>query len=417
MRNKVYRLAAEFRSAAIWKYMYDSELFAVKLPDGSLGYCCVLGNLGKMLALAVYPGDAGLASYRKLGDTREDTDLFRIKERIMSQDCIMCAFDNKEEMEERDLEDIRKSGVKCRAKQSYPLLRRYRPYCVPGFIDDQSDLEILGLALEAGLNIAAKIKANTRNAQFAKMGLGFAEGIPFDRTIPLLEKRSDGDFSWSMVGLPAPSDKQSLTPVLANELQAQMYKKIRKSGAVECELFMCPKPVAHGVANKDGKVSEPEGMPFFPFMMLYVDHADGLVLHCVVTSEPGINAKTTSELTEGLLTCISQYKRPLKLFVRHQRVYALFSGIAEQVGVKLEIKHNLPFVDEAAKDMYQTLEGDDDESNPADEIAKLLNKLEATGGCDAVPNFMVDQLKNLADSEFITAEDKERLLRLIGAKP
>ena len=49
-------LAFRFRKAKLWNKLLDDELFAVQLSDGEIGYCCVMGQLGEHLSLALYVG-------------------------------------------------------------------------------------------------------------------------------------------------------------------------------------------------------------------------------------------------------------------------------------------------------------------------------------------------------------------------
>ncbi len=64
--DQLYDLALAFRKAKLWKRLYDSEIFAVSLSNGEIGYCCIMGCLGEHFALAVYIGEQGMGSYRRL---------------------------------------------------------------------------------------------------------------------------------------------------------------------------------------------------------------------------------------------------------------------------------------------------------------------------------------------------------------
>ena len=64
--DRLYELAFALRKAKPWKTLFDSELFALSLPNGETGYCSVMGFLGEHLAIALYVGNHGLDCYRLL---------------------------------------------------------------------------------------------------------------------------------------------------------------------------------------------------------------------------------------------------------------------------------------------------------------------------------------------------------------
>lgn len=52
--------AVRFADRRLWDRLEDSSVFGVRDPvSGQMGYACVLGALGEMMALCVYRGDEG----------------------------------------------------------------------------------------------------------------------------------------------------------------------------------------------------------------------------------------------------------------------------------------------------------------------------------------------------------------------
>ena len=45
--ERMYELAFRYKKAKLWQRMFDSELFAVKLSDGKIGYCSIMGRMGE----------------------------------------------------------------------------------------------------------------------------------------------------------------------------------------------------------------------------------------------------------------------------------------------------------------------------------------------------------------------------------
>ena len=75
----LFAAAGEFYKLRPWEWMEDSELFGVLNPEtGEIGYCCVMGNLGELLALGVYLGTDGLETYLMMQSGElEETTQFR----------------------------------------------------------------------------------------------------------------------------------------------------------------------------------------------------------------------------------------------------------------------------------------------------------------------------------------------------
>lgn len=188
-----YDLAFSFRKSELWTKLYDSQLFAVQHSDGSIGYCCVMGMMGEHLALAEYPGNGGLDAYRKMGVNRSGMDLLDDHELAMSQNCLMVSFQNKSELRPREVSEVNayttSQGLALRGKKAYPQFERFRPHYFPWRLGDETDQKHLQEALEAVLEVSERLILT------APETLGFTEGAPFERSIPLLVKEN-GTFVW-----------------------------------------------------------------------------------------------------------------------------------------------------------------------------------------------------------------------------
>jgi len=64
--DRMYELAFKFRDTKLWNYVYEDELFAVKLSDGRFAFCSIMGNSGQHIALALYIGAEGFESFKML---------------------------------------------------------------------------------------------------------------------------------------------------------------------------------------------------------------------------------------------------------------------------------------------------------------------------------------------------------------
>lgn len=74
--DKLYECAFEYKKTKLWKKLWDTEIFAVKFSDGEIGYVSVMGKGGTYTGIAVYVGDDGFQSFRKLRRGKQSLLLF-----------------------------------------------------------------------------------------------------------------------------------------------------------------------------------------------------------------------------------------------------------------------------------------------------------------------------------------------------
>jgi hypothetical protein len=281
--ESLYDIAFQFKKAKLWNKMYDSQLFAVAHSDGMIGYCCAMGMMGEHLALAVYPGAAGMDSYRMMGKDRDEMSELETMETALSQNCVMLSFENKEELRPRELAEVRAycaaRGLSLRGRKAFPQFQRFRPHYFPWYVTDEADQTHLYEALEAGLEVSAKLD------ETVPADLGFTEGPPFHRTIPLLRKENSG-FAWETVPLPEPLPVVYPSAVLRDDIAlAKLAKSKKRGGEWACDVFMHVDPMS-AEEGADGMVVEPEDAPFYPYLLLIVDNKDGMVLGAQLSEEP-----------------------------------------------------------------------------------------------------------------------------------
>lgn len=404
-KKETYLLAKEFQKTKLWERMYDSELFAIQAPDGQLGYCCVMGRLGEHFALAVYPGDAGLASYRGLQEgPDDDLDGLALREHMMSQDCIVVSFEKKAELESYDAREVGAYGLSFRGKNAYPLFRRMKPRRPPWFLLDEADEAMLKLALEAGLEVASKVPGDTAQQDMfhpsgpetPKEALGLAEGPAYDRAIPLLIKNPKGEFDWSMVQLPPLWEPAYPSPKLADDLFVRRLRQKKPGGVWDCAIFMFPNPAMEGDA--DSAMLDPgEGNgPFFPLMLLVVDHKTGLVRHQELSGQ-GTPEAEARMLIESLARYMQESERPQTILTCDARSHAMLSAFAEQIKVRLSLKAELPMLRDTKDSLMEYFDEESPEADGENEIAALSGMLDDLLSAPAgeVPDEMLGQLAKI----------------------
>lgn len=387
-RNRLFDLAFEFKRAKLWKKLFDSHLFAVKHSDGSIGYCSVMGNLGEYLALAVYPGDEGLSSFRHLYEDHSDKDAFELHEMQMSQNCVAVSYVNKDDLRPRDLAQAREycaaNDITLRGKHAYPQFERFRPYHYPWYLDDEIGQTHLAEALSAALEVSKRL----RNA--APESLGLFEGLPYDREIPLIEEQGEG-FSWGKIRLPGPIPLHHPSPELTDDIALSKLRKGKKRGMEwACDLFMFLTPVS----DEESELSDncvPENAPFFPFFLLIVECSTGILLN----AEALIPIEGFEEsFLESVLKTAQQHGVPSRIRVPNERAHALFSKLAPQMGAKLELDTHIPVLDDAKEALFERFDEDDDDLGE-EEMEFILEVLQNPELLSKIPDDMLIQLQSI----------------------
>jgi len=401
--ESLYDIAFQFKKAKLWNKLYDSQLFAVAHSDGMIGYCCAMGMMGEHLALAVYPGAAGMDSYRMMGKDRDEMSELETMETALSQNCVMLSFENKEELRPRELAEVRAycaaRGLSLRGRKAFPQFQRFRPHYFPWYVTDEADQTHLYEALEAGLEVSAKLD------ETVPADLGFTEGPPFHRTIPLLRKENSG-FAWETVPLPEPLPVVYPSAVLRYDIAlAKLAKSKKRGGEWACDVFMHVDPMS-AEEGADGIVVEPEDAPFYPYLLLIVDNKDGMVLGAQLSEEP---EDYTEKFAQAILEVAQKAGKPSRILVHNDRAYALFEKAAAQLGAELAREAHIPYLEEAEQGFLEHFEGDE---NPLDdEMEQFMEGLRDPELFPGMPDALLMQLQQMERMGVLPGDAAENVRR------
>ncbi|WP_434089188.1 DUF7309 domain-containing protein, partial [Exiguobacterium indicum] len=134
----MYDLAYTFKKSKLWQLIREQQVFAVRLPDGQIGYCLIMGQNGEHMALSLHIGAEGFSSYRRLNGMDQGPITY---EEMLQQDCIQCSIEKRDQLSPEELNELRSycedRGIPFRAP--FPQFARYKRYCVPWTITDDSD--------------------------------------------------------------------------------------------------------------------------------------------------------------------------------------------------------------------------------------------------------------------------------------
>lgn len=394
--DQLYQLAFDFRKEKLWKILPDASLFAVSLPGREIGYCNVMGLLGEHLALGVYVGESGFASYRRLLE-REETRLspFQEQELMFGQDCLQCAYENKDELSPKELSAVRAYAgahqISFRGGHAFPQFMRYRPARYPAPISRQTDIRRLSAALEAALEVSARLKTAGPER------LGFRENSLRDGEVPLLTRSEDG-FDWRRQPLPPKRAERYPEPVLRDELLAARLKSGKKrAGTWVCDVVMLPTPYMPESGSR---------APVFPYTVLAADCRANALIPVDLAKDYESGAET---LLRSLALRMLERGVPANLQVVNDRSYALLKNLAAQLHIRLTQRPGNPFLEEVEEDLMDHFSGPDMEGNTLNHILEFIPDLDDETIL-SMPEDLWRQLREM-DQQGLLPEDASARLR------
>lgn len=319
----LYEAAGEFFRLRPWEWMVDSELFGVLNPEtGEIGYCCVMGNLGELLALGVYLGSDGLETYLMMqsGELEEgDEDM------LFLQRCLMASFEDRSDLDKADLQAIKGLGLKFRGRQSWPVFRSYRPGYLPWQVTAE-EARFLALALQQAVDVAGRLRANP----------DLLDAPEDDLHLVRVPEQHDGQAVWRERWLtPAPLKEDE--PIAVPPPDPLRLAQIKQSSAFypgtwEVDFFHAPFPI-----TGDGD------RPYFPLLFICVDRDSHFILGFDLTKPedylPVFQNKFLSFIEEGK-------RLPKHINVAEEELFDMLLPTATHLGIRLRLVEELDTIDD-----------------------------------------------------------------------
>ncbi len=398
--EKMYDLAFQYKATKLWKILYDDELFAVRLPDGETGYCCVMGMLGDHIALSLYVGEDGYLSYRELLEAAIDpTDYIAAGELLTYQDCLQCSFENKDMLSGEELEEVRRYAKvrekPLRGKNAFPQFTKYRPGRYPWHYDSEMDERRICEVLSAAIALEKLLQGHTKQElQLHSLREGF-------KAIPLLSR--DGD-RWIVNDTTLPEvTRKYPAPVMRNEILTARLRRMKKGGTWECGTMRLSTPVQE----------EDDMAPYFPMVLVSIDRQEGHVFPPVITDGEDA-AEIANKFAADLLTTAC----PKSIRAGDDRCFAILEDLCKKTGIRLTRENHLDALGEAMQALFFGHDQDEDENE-----GEMPSSEELEGFCDALmamrdgelkqmPAHMVNMLLDMADWGLVPDKLARRLRKL-----
>lgn len=412
--EKMYDLAFQYKKTKLWKKLYDSELFAVRLSDGKTGYCCVMGEMGELVALSLYVGEEGYESYRDIAfrdeeDDENDADWF------LRQSCLQCSFEGKEDLDESAFREARNytrsHGIRTRGEHAWPKFMKYMRYRIPWDIQSKTDQQRMCDALSAAIALAGFLE------EHEKMDLGVFPVEEDTETLPLLIPKERG-YVISRTEVPEPWLEAWPEPSPLAPERVEQIRKLKKKGVYACELLRIP-------GLLPGQLEECDDAPWFPVILLCADIRNPRIF----ATDAIVDYDEHPDLVRNqfLDALIESGECPRAVKARNEQTRVLLEDFCVKANVLLTVDENLPALDflreEALGALHANDDGDeleydsddmDDDMDPNESFFQVIDELSRMSdrNLKAIPKDIVRQILDMAYFGFVPNELQLRLRRL-----
>lgn len=322
----LYEVGGNLKKLAPWRALADTDILVLQLPGQSEPvYCSVMGQGDMSYGIAVYPGNEALARlYRIIDHDAHSQELL-----MLEQNCLVCNFGDREEVEAEDRAVMKQLGLRFRGRGQWIYFRAMKPGQFPWYLDTEQ-AELLTSALQNLFMLC-------RCYMEGKLSVDFDSGKTLTRWY---DPEKD---LWMNAVIPMPAPKMERTLDLQDDLLLARLKRSEKTSVrLEADSFYLPLPV------QEDKKAPPVGV----HMALLVDKDSGLVLDQQFAGPDDPDYVVAPSM---LVNYMEEHGRPAAIYVRSGWMGSLLRNTCKAVGVRLVEDEGIPALDSVLDHMMGPL--------------------------------------------------------------
>ncbi|OQX86945.1 hypothetical protein B6D60_05065 [candidate division KSB1 bacterium 4484_87] len=321
--KQLYQYAEKIKELAPWEWMYESDVFGLSLPEYEENfYVSVLGNNSEHFAFCILQGDVSLGVFDLLSkDEIEFSGMFF----YMTQ--LQISYEDREFCEKKDLEIIKKLGLKFRGSNDYPTFRAMHAGYLPYFID-RDEAQVFLDVLEQSISVVKRFQQD--------------EDLFYEEHPKKFFRVKSESGEWKDEYLSVPNVvKLHQTFRVPQAVVNEIMDKPTREAIVEMEIYIAP-----------FGVNDEEGRPYAPLVFLLVDKQSGGILN-VELFKPARDFNDFLHTTPvNILNGLNKLKIiPVKYQMSSDFFFPLFKSLFQKLGLDIELVKNLPNLERAKASM------------------------------------------------------------------
>lgn len=338
----LFEKVVAYKKAKPWEKMAEAQIFAVEDPEThTVGYCSVTGTLGQHLGLTVYLGEAGRQAIYNFFTMAPNTmnSFIVASKHILSQAALMCSFEDKEFLNEGDIEVLKLLNLRFRGKNAWPMCQDFRPGKETRQIKGGWESRFLTYALTQAIEVAKDIK----RGKLVIEPITTAKQILYIYTETIdgetLNRRSWRAFDFE-------KQMNCIRPyIFKDEMLIKRIKGLKKNKQVlGCKQFILP----IGIEGEKGEVYHPSTMVFYNSKL---DDIENMFIVGDKETDGNFIKRGPYCLEQYANHIISKGERPKEIIVDEEATYQLLADFCKKVGITLRKGKVSKAIDEAVEAM------------------------------------------------------------------
>ena len=320
--RQLYALAAQIRALEPWRWMEETDIFGVRVPDGGETlFVSIMGLLGEYHAVALYPGPGSLAEFWNVQNTPEFESG---ADRTVANRQVHACFGKKGDLMPAEKRLAAQLGLAFKGAHCWPYFRSFGPGLFPWTVD-AAEARWLTLALGQLLEVAPRIQKDRR-----LLGTGGADR----RYLIRVPRLAANGIDWRDAHEPAPPPNLKIQFSVPSALMAGLSALPTHDATVELDVF----PSMMRVGEKGER-------PHMPYLMLAADTESGFVLGAEMIDVDGRIEHLWNQVPAKVIGLLQTARlRPKRLALRADWLANLLDGPCRELNIELIPNRELPAI-------------------------------------------------------------------------
>ena len=346
--DELMDLAFRMRKLELWEDLNDSDVFAIRMSDGSTMYIALMGHGGETFDIQMYDGAEEFNTYLdmiRLSESNAPGFEMIDSHNWCTYHSIMYLNDYEGIMPEEELKKTeawaKAHSININKNHGYPFPNYLRPHHMPTIVADEATLLRMKEVMEAIHWFTIQIHQSEDFTEY-----GFTEERVYatekgGKVVPLIVKEND---TYKVERTKLPGTTRSFKKVVLPQHEISPLSSLKKAGTFLCKFIHIPTWV--GDQNDPANVT-------CPLFILLVDKKKDMIS----TTEPQDLSDTPEE--DALKQLIKKLQDnsaiPQRIIVDDARTKAVLEDFCKQLDIILETKRTrIPKLTDICQDLYDS---------------------------------------------------------------